>query len=64
MHGFERFLGSRGCAGWTGPVEGGQKETCARSKNYPNPWDLAASSGVESRQPKVPWVNESATPGE
>lgn len=43
---------------------GGQKETCARSKNYPNPWDLAASSGVESRQPKVPWVNESATPGE
>lgn len=54
------FLG-RG-VGRTGPVEG--SETCARSKNYPNPWDLAASSGVESRQPKVPWVNESATPGE
>lgn len=44
-----------------GPVE--EWETCARSKNYPNPWD-SASSGVESRQPKVPWVNESATPGE
>ena len=52
--------GSRGF-GIFGVVSLSLSLSLSLSKNYPNPWD-SVSSGVESSQTKVPWVNESATP--